>query len=162
MKTLYLLRHAKSDWDDPSLQDHDRPLAARGKRDAQRMAGHLADRGMKPELVLCSSARRTQDTLELLRPALGDEADVRVTDEIYDAAVSTVLGLVNGVSSDVASVMVIGHNPTTQDLALQLTGDGERDAVAQLHAKFPTCALAVLEIRVDNWADVAAGQAYLR
>src|SRR5215210_6948945 len=86
MKTLHLVRHAKSSWDDAALADHDRPLAPRGRRAAKLLAGYLHREGIAPELVLCSSARRARETLEGLAPALGDQVDVQIEPDIYGAA----------------------------------------------------------------------------
>ena len=142
MRTLYLLRHAKSSWDDPTLPDAKRPLAPRGRRDGKRIAEHLRRQGIEPELVLCSSAARTRETLELLRPALGG-ATVVVEDELYGASADRLLARVRLVPDEVGSVLVIGHNPGLHELALALASAG--DELERLEQKFPTAALATLE-----------------
>src|SRR4051794_26437716 len=119
MKRLYLLRHAKSSWKDPGLADHDRPLAGRGRRAAKAVARHLREQGIDPELVLCSTARRARETLERLEPALGRGA-VRVEPVLYGADAGALLEHLRGVSDAVGSVLVIGHNPGLQRLALGL------------------------------------------
>ena len=110
MHTVYLLRHAKSDWLDQTLPDHARPLAPRGRRDAKRIAKHLRRRGIEPMLVLCSSAERTRETLELVRPALGG-APVQIEDGLYAAANDELLERLRVLPEQSASVLVIGHNP---------------------------------------------------
>jgi phosphohistidine phosphatase len=140
---LYLLRHAKSSWDDPGRPDRERPLAPRGMRDAKRVAKHLGRLGVAPELVLCSPAARTRETLERVLPALAG-VDVQVDDELYGAPSEALLERLRAVPDEVGSVMLIGHNPGLQDLALTLASDNAlRERVA---AKFPTAALATLAL----------------
>jgi len=156
--TLRLLRHAKSSWDDPTLADRERPLAPRGVRDAKRIATHLGGRGIEPELVLCSSAVRTRETLDLVRPALGDP-QVLFEDGIYDASADALLGRLRSVPDSVASVLLLGHNPGVQDLTLRLAAAGaRRDVVA---TKFPTCALATLAVPNADWRDLGDEEAEL-
>jgi phosphohistidine phosphatase len=100
MRTLFLLRHAKSSWDDPALPDHERPLAPRGLRDAKRIAKHVGRLGITPELVLCSTAVRTQQTLDLLRPKVG-EVTVQVEEQLYGASSETLLKRIRSVSDQV-------------------------------------------------------------
>jgi phosphohistidine phosphatase len=157
VSTLYLLRHAKSSWDDPSLPDDERPLAPRGRRDGKRIAEHLRRLEIEPELVLCSSAARTRETLELVRPALGG-ATVLVEDELYAASSDQLLARVRQVPDAVASVLVIGHNPGLERLGLALASTG--DELERLEEKFPTGALATLEL-ADGWSRAAPGGATL-
>jgi phosphohistidine phosphatase len=162
VRTLFLLRHAKSSWADPTLDDHDRPLAPRGRRAARRIADHLRMvQAVRPQLVLCSSARRARETLAELTPVLGDHVEVVVTDDLYGADADEMLRLLREIGRDIASVMIVGHNPGTHDLALELTGDGDEAAIAQLHTKFPTGALATLQLGHASWDQLTAGQAYL-
>ena len=158
MRSLYLLRHAKSSWSDPTLPDRERPLAPRGQRDAKRIAGHLVRLGIAPELVLCSSARRTRETLELLEPALG-AATVRLEAELYGASAETLLERLRAVPEPVASVLLIGHNPGLEDLALELASAGTE--LARLETKFPTAALATLTIATATWQRLSRGDAVL-
>src|SRR5262245_56787608 len=123
MNTLYLLRHAISSWVDQTLSDKDRPLAPRGRRDAKRLVQHLVQLGIEPELVLCSSARRTRETLELVRPALGLTPTVSLEAELYAASSDVLLARVCAVPEAVDSVMLIGHNPGLQQLAIVLASD---------------------------------------
>jgi phosphohistidine phosphatase len=157
VRTLYLLRHAKSSWDDPGLADHERPLAPRGRRDGERVAEYLGREEIEPELVLCSSAARAQETLELVRPALGSST-VFVEDELYAASSDRLLARIRLVPEEVASVMVIGHNPGLEELALGLASTG--DELGRLEEKFPTAALATLVLS-PAWAALAPGDATL-
>jgi phosphohistidine phosphatase SixA len=109
-KRLYLLRHAKSSWKQPELADHDRPLASRGRRAAKAIARHLRERQIAPELVLCSTARRARETLERIEPALATAA-VRREPQLYRASADVLFERLRTVPDDVASVMLIGHNP---------------------------------------------------
>jgi phosphohistidine phosphatase len=161
MSTLLLWRHAKSSWDDPMLDDHDRPLAPRGVKAARVMATHVSASGLSPALVLCSSARRTRDTLAALRPSLADTSEVRIDEQLYGSTSSAILAVLHDVDPVVSSVMVIGHNPGLEDLALMLAGEGEPNALAQLRTKFPTGSLAVLALGNVTWPELTAGSAYL-
>lgn len=154
MRTLLLLRHAKSSWDDPGLVDHDRPLSPRGVRAAKKVAGHLHESGLRPDLVLCSSARRTRQTLEGLELILGGTVEVRIETELYGASSHELLLRLQAVDPAVSTVLVIGHNPGLEDLAVDLAGDGEPAALTELHTKFPTAALAVFDLGGDEWADL--------
>jgi phosphohistidine phosphatase len=158
MKRLYLLRHAKSSWDDPELADRDRPLAQRGRDAAKTMAQHLRREGVAPELVLCSPSARTRQTLAGITPGLGENADVRIEDELYAASAATLLELLHELPDEVGSVMLIAHNPGIQDLALNLAGGGA--AVERVRSKFPTAALATLELDV-SWHELEPGGAEL-
>lgn len=160
MRTLYVLRHAKSDWHHPGLADHDRPLAPRGERAAARMAEHLRSEGIEPTVVLCSSARRARQTLAALEPVLGD-ADVRIESGLYGADVVALLEQLAVVDDDVDSVLLIGHNPGLHELALELAGDGDADVVEQLRAGLPTAALVTLALDRSAWSDLAPGTARL-
>jgi phosphohistidine phosphatase len=159
MRTLYLLRHGKSSWSDPRLPDHERPLAQRGRRDAKRIAKHLVRLGIKPQLVLCSSAERTRETLELVRPALGATPTVRLEAELYAASADRLLERLRTVPEEVASVLLIGHNPGLHDLALVLASAGAD--LELLEAKFPTAALATLSLAKATWGRLSRGDAVL-
>ncbi len=155
-RRLYLLRHAKSSWKDQRLADHERPLAGRGRRAAKAIRRHVKEQGIDPELVLCSTAKRARQTLEGIEPALGRGA-VRVEAELYGAGSAALLARLQHVPARVRSVMVIGHNPALQDLALLLARDGS----TELEVKFPTAALATLAFRGPSWAVLDRGKADL-
>src|SRR3954468_4693715 len=122
MKRLYLLRHAKSSWDEPGLADRDRPLAPRGRKAARLIAEHMRREGIAPELVLCSPARRAHQTLDAILPALGDKATVMVEPELYGASEPELIERLRRLADSVGSAMLIGHNPGIQGLALTLAG----------------------------------------
>lgn len=153
-RRLYLLRHAKSSWTHPELADHDRPLAGRGRRAAAAMAHHMAEQRIVPELVLCSTARRTRETYERIEAALAG-APVRYEHRLYEASAEDLLERVRAVPDESNSVLLIGHNPAIEQLALQLARPSpERD---DLQSKFPTAALATLELTGSHWHDLQPG-----
>ena len=148
-RRLLLLRHAKSSWDDPSLADRDRPLNSRGRRAATTMGQYLRDHDLAPDLVLCSSAARTRETLERLD--LGTAARVLIEDDLYAADASDLFARLRRAPPDAAMVLLIGHNPGVHELAIMLTGDVERPPA------FPTGALAVVRVPAPAWTDLAVG-----
>jgi phosphohistidine phosphatase len=154
VKRLYVLRHAKSSWDEPGLDDQDRPLAPRGRGAAGKVAAHMTQAGIRPSLVLCSSALRTRQTLGLLCDALESRVEVRIEPAFYGAGEDELLEALRGVPGRVPSVLLIGHNPGVQKLALSLTGRGDEALVARLEEKMPTAALASLEFTGDRWTEV--------
>ena len=158
-KILYLVRHAKSDWEDPGLADRDRPLAARGRKAASALAGHIERSGISPALVLCSPARRTMDTLRLISGSFRGPVEILVEDELYGAPMGELLRRLRNVPAPTPSVMLIGHNPAIHELALRLAGTG--DNLKQLKAKFPTGAMATLAIP-GPWMDLGDDPAELR
>jgi phosphohistidine phosphatase len=157
-RRLYLLRHAKSSWKQPELADHERPLAGRGRRAAKAIARHLDQQAIAPELVLCSTARRARETFEWIEPVL-DRAVARYERELYGATAQALLERLRSVPDGVAEVMLIGHNPALEQLARELAGPSR--ARAQLGEKFPTAALATLELAGSSWRDLGPGGAEL-
>ncbi len=135
-KQLLLLRHAKSSWDDPSLADDDRPLASRGRKAAKQMGAHMHRQQIPVVLVLCSSARRARETLDLVAPT----GEIRIERELYRATAAELLERLRRVPDEVDAVMLIGHEPAIRDLAVGLVGCGSELA----DRKFPTAALATL------------------
>lgn len=155
---LLLVRHAKSAWNEPSIPDHDRELAPRGVGALPLLRDHLDRAEQRPDLVMCSSSRRTIDTLAGIRPIVSERALVRVEPRIYGASVHTLLELLRDLEDDIACAMLIGHNPGMQDLALLLAGAGESDTHAQLLTKFPTAAAVTLSFD-RPWSQLGAGRA---
>jgi phosphohistidine phosphatase len=155
-KRLVLVRHAKSSWTNPDLADHDRPLNARGRDAATAVGQFLHGSGVRPDLVLCSSATRARQTLERLH---FEGAAVVIEDDLYGAGASALLTRVLAVPNEVHTLAVIAHNPGIEDLA-RLLADQRDDLEAA--GKFPTGAVADLEFAIDAWAEVAPGQGQLR
>lgn len=160
MKTLYLLRHAKSSWDDTGLSDHDRPLSARGRKAARAMASVLAKQRPGPKIVLCSSALRARQTWEPIAAALVRPPEVRLDERLYGADAARLLDLVSEIPEGISAALVVGHNPGLQDLALELSGDGRETDLARLRDKFPTGALATFTVG-GRWVELGPGGAYL-
>jgi len=161
MKTLLLLRHAKSSWDDDSLTDHDRPLAPRGRRAAPLMARYMVENDHLPDLVLCSTSTRTRQTWAGVEDELAAEIPTEFVEELYLAGPGRMLRLLQHHGGDADVVLMIGHNPGSHELALALP-DADRDRrVEKMYRKFPTAALAVIEFDVEDWADVVPGMGSL-
>lgn len=154
-RRLTIVRHAKSDWGDFSLADIDRPLNARGQRDTPAMGRRLCERGDSPDRIICSPALRAKTTAELLADELGYPLErLQVEDTIYEAPVSALLEVVQACSSGDAHVMMVGHNPGSEQFVRFLTGESVGD--------FVTCAVADLDLEVDHWAAAGPGTAKLR
>jgi phosphohistidine phosphatase len=158
-KRLFILRHAKSSWDNPGLDDHERPLAPRGRRALEVMSAHMQARGIAPDVVLCSTSRRTRETLD----GIAVSGERLIERALYSATCEEVLVRLRELPDGVSSAMVIGHNPTLQMLVLRLTNhaagvtDPRRDEIKR---KYPTGALATLSFECA-WSDLAAGRARL-
>jgi phosphohistidine phosphatase len=150
-RRLYVLRHAKSSWDDPGLSDHDRTLAPRGLKATELLAKHLHEHRIQPDLVLCSTAVRAQRTLE----GIGLDGQRSIEEELYTASAGQWIERLNRVPDETESVMAIGHNPALQQLVLALAGSDE-----EVERKFPTAALATLSLDCA-WSEVQPGCAEL-
>jgi phosphohistidine phosphatase len=148
VKRLIVVRHAKATHK-PGFEDFDRPLTGRGQRDAMAAGEWLSARGFVPDLVLCSSARRTEQTWQGLAAALaaGREIEVWYEPQLYGASEDLTLDLVGSTPAGVSTLMVIGHNPAAQEVAATLTGQGD--------LAFPTCAIAVIDL--GDWARLRPG-----
>jgi phosphohistidine phosphatase len=145
MKSLLLLRHAKSSRDDPSLRDFDRPLNDRGKGDAKLMGRFMRDQGIQPELVISSPAKRAQRTAELVLKAAGLTITPVYDKRIYEAEVHHLMQVISEIESSINLAMLVGHNPGFEELFHALTGES-RD--------FPTAALARIELNAAVWDKV--------
>jgi phosphohistidine phosphatase len=156
MKTLLLMRHAKSSWDNPALADHDRPLTPRGRKGAALIAKYLRRGGLEPSIVLCSSATRARETLEQLRPSFSDSTIIKFEPKLYGADSKELMTRIRRLSQASQSALVIGHNPAIQELVLALVPKGRKsDAIRQ---KFPTAALAILDVSIDEWRLLKPGE----
>jgi phosphohistidine phosphatase len=157
MRTLYLLRHAKSDRSDPGLADSERPLAPRGRRDAPAMGAYMHHRHYRPDLILCSTSVRTRETLTLLLPELGAKVATAHDRKLYLASAEAMLQRLREVDEEVGSVLMIGHNPGMARLAAVLAPRGDRHALARMREKYPTSGLAVIHMHVDRWEQAEPG-----
>lgn len=166
MRRLLLLRHAKSSWDHGELDDVSRPLSPRGRRAAPLIGRHISRQGLVPDLVLCSTAERTRQTLELViaeweRPA-GDSAKVEMRASLYLSPPGELLASIRRLEDDIECAMIIGHNPGIAVLAGQLAATGDPHGMKAMAAKFPTAALAVLDLDVDSWKEATPGTGCLQ
>jgi phosphohistidine phosphatase len=161
MLTLTLFRHAKSSWGHPALEDFDRPLNERGERDAPRTAAFLAEQAYVPDLILCSSAKRTRQTLDLTLPAWKPRPKVDYSDALYHATAPAMLAMLRDAPAEAKHVMIIGHNPGLESFATRLIGEGDKNDRLVIATKFPTAAAAVITFEAKSWADVEPGSGYL-
>ena len=159
MRTVILLRHGKSSWSDSTLADIDRPLAPRGERASRRIAKYIRRKRIRPTLVLCSPSLRTRQTLEAIEPSLGKGYSIELVPQLYAASERELLEQLQALPESVSSVMLIGHNPGLQNLALVLASRGAD--LPQLEEKFPTGVLATLVVHSESWAGLSPGDAEL-
>ena len=157
MRTLLLLRHAKSSWENAGLADVDRPLAPRGRRVAPLMARRMVEQGWVPDLVLCSQALRVRQTWQLMAPLLGEAIPCKTLRSLYPGAPSRLLMALHRAPPEAGTLLLIGHNPGLEMLATDLCGRGSEQALARMSAKFPTAGLAVIRFDGDDWSDLASG-----
>ena len=146
MKTLLVLRHAKSNWSDPALDDHERPLNKRGLRDGPRMGELVRAHGLLPDVVISSDAVRARLTAEAVVEAARCAGEILLDPRLYLAGPADILSLLRRVEEKAQTVMIVGHNPGLEDLVAQLTGE-RRD--------LPTAALAQIDLPIDQWRDLS-------
>jgi phosphohistidine phosphatase len=146
MKTLLILRHAKSSWKNSDLADHDRPLNKRGKRDAPRMGELLVREALVPDLIICSSAKRAKKTTKLLAKESGYEGEIFFERDLYAAWPEAYINALCAVPDEYERVMIVGHNPGLEDLLALLTGEAER---------MPTAALADISLPIEHWEELS-------
>ena len=161
MRTLYVLRHAKSDWGDSSLRDFDRPLNGRGWKAAKAIGREMRERELAPDLVLVSPAARTIETLARVQEGYGGKFKAVETRSIYLAETETLLDLVRGAPADADRLMIVGHNPGMHELVVALS-EGPQDLRNEAADKFPTGALAEISFDVRDWVNVAPGTGRIR
>lgn len=150
VKELLLLRHAKSSWNPPLPRDFDRPLNRRGQRAARRMAEWFSRARRRPDVVLCSSAARTRETLDFLRESLG-RPEIRYERILYLASAKRLLARLRKLPASARSVLLIGHNPGLRMLALLLSANRPPEARTRIEVKFPTAALACFRVDAKTW-----------
>lgn len=146
MKTLYILRHAKSSWDNPSLADFERPLNERGFKAAPFMGETMARNNFQPALILSSPAERAKQTAMIIKKAGRLKAEIRYEERIYEASPLRLMGIISEHDNDFESLMLVGHNPGFEGLVKILTGEIQ---------SMPTAALAVVDVKVENWSDIS-------
>ena len=147
MKTLLLLRHAKSSWKDDEARDFDRPLNQRGLKAAPAIGRLIRKRKLQPDLVVGSPAERARQTTQLVIEAAGLKTELRYDERIYEASVARLMGVVSELDDEAGMVMLVGHNPGFEELLEVLTGEAH---------KMPTAALACIELNIEKWNKVRA------
>ncbi len=157
MRNLFLLRHAKSSWDEPGLDDFERPLAPRGTKACEAMKAYIRKARIAPALILCSPARRARDTYILLADAFPRRCEVRFEYGLYEAGSQALLKRLRRVENKVPSVMMIGHNTGIEHLALALTSGTDTKPLKRMREKYPTLALASIEIKKGTWSTAGPG-----
>jgi len=145
MKTLLVLRHAKSSWNDSSLDDHERPLNERGRRDAPRMGELVQEYGLLPDLVVSSDAVRAQLTAEAVVESAGYTGEILLDERLYLASPAEIILVLRTMREDAGTIMIVGHNPGLEELVEQLTGERQ---------DLPTAALAQIALPIDRWDDL--------
>lgn len=155
-RRLMLLRHAKSAWPE-GVADKDRPLAARGEKAAPLIGNYMAREGLHPDVALISPARRTQETWTLVRERLPGQVELREHAGIYEVSAMKILDILARVEPTYRSVLILGHNPGLQELALLLTDAENADARRRLAEKFPTAGLAVIDFGAADWQGIHEG-----
>ena len=152
MLTLILLRHAKSGWIDPGLGDHERQLTKRGTKAASLMGRYIADNNLTPNLILCSDATRTRETLVLVLQGLGSRTlQTVITEDLYLATPDTISATIARQAGGARSIMVIGHNPGLHTLALSLPVNSTTTDFTELAVKYPTAALVEISFNIKAW-----------
>lgn len=153
MKTLYILRHAKSSWDNSDLSDFERPLNERGYGDAPLMGEILKERGFQPALILSSPAKRAEQTAALVRQSAEISGETSFDERIYEASPARLLEVIGEQNNQFDSILLVGHNPGLEGLINFLIGE--------LHP-MPTAALAVIDLEIENWSEINSVKGVLR
>ncbi len=148
MKTLYVLRHAKSDWNDARLTDFERPLNERGLHAARKMGEFLREREIVPDSIISSPARRASETAQIVKQAAGFSAEIHFEPRIYEASIGDLIEIVSTVENNCEKLLIVGHNPGFEQLVESLTGELQQ---------MPTAALAEIELPIENWREMMNG-----
>jgi phosphohistidine phosphatase len=158
MKRLALLRHAKSSWDDPALDDFNRPLNDRGWKAARRMGRELKHRDMRFDLVLASTAARVRETIDGVQEKFDFGAPIQFEPTMYGASAESLLSIVRALPETVHKALLVGHNPGLERLLVELTRDDAGGLRQRVAGKYPTGALAVVELPAHRWGEIAPGK----
>jgi phosphohistidine phosphatase len=158
MKTILLLRHAKSDRDNPALADYERPLAKRGFKDAPRMGAVLASFEMRPDRILASPARRAKETAELVAEACGYKKEIEWHEAFYGGNAEDLIAALQRLPHSVEKVLLVGHNPTMEETVSALISGDEQEPIIAM----PTAALACLQIDIRDWVELEPGEGLLQ
>jgi phosphohistidine phosphatase len=160
MRRLILMRHAKAEGP-IAAGDHARALAPRGRAAAPVMGAYLAGEGLLPDLAVVSDARRTRETWGLVATSFAEAVPARFERAVYEASRAGLVAFLRTLGEGPKTLMLVGHNPGMAAVALWLAGHGDRYALARMRAKYPTSAVAVLDLPIESWADLAEGEGRL-
>lgn len=157
MKRLLVMRHAKSSWDDPRQRDFDRPLNERGRMAAPLIAAAIAEKGWRPDVILCSPALRTRETLDRMKPRLGPSIPVAYRDGLYLASLDRLYSEIERLSDQDTTALVIAHNPGVQELSLSLCDEPScaSDRFERIAIKFPTGAVTAFALPASGWRQIS-------
>lgn len=153
MKTLYVLRHAKSSWDDRSLSDFQRPLNKRGNRTAPFMGELMSNKNFIPQTIISSPAERAQETASLVKRAAHFDAEIQFNQGIYESSTHNLLYILGGIDDEYSSALIVGHNPGFEGIVEALGGEYQR---------MPTAALAVIDLNIESWSEAKPNCGTLR
>ena len=156
MRRLLLLRHAKTERAEPGARDRDRKLTKRGRTDAPVIGAYMDRHGLVPDLVLVSPATRAKETWTLLAKAFAKEPPATRDERIYNAGADQLVGII-AETRDARSLLVVGHNPGLQDLAVRLIASGDIETHERVREKVPTCGLVVIDLAFEDWSRLRAG-----
>lgn len=149
MKTVLILRHAKSSWEFDNLADHDRPLKNRGKQDAEKMGNFILKKGLVPQCIISSTAARARKTAQLVADACDYDADIELDASLYNASPENIRRLLRRLDDSIGRVMLVGHNPCMEELIEELI-----EELTESPVSLPTCALAHIDLPVSSWSEV--------
>lgn len=155
MRRLMLLRHGKSAWPD-GVDDHERPLAKRGRTTCSLMGRYMVDEALLPDLAMVSTARRARESWKLVRPAFTQDIVQHDEPRIYEASADAILDVVRKTRPGVRTLLLVGHNPGLHELALKLIGEGSPSDLSRLQRKYPTAGLVVIDFKITHWSKVSA------
>ena len=154
MRTLIFLRHAKSSWALPGVDDFDRPLNDRGNNAAPQMATWLANKGIKPDVIVCSSAKRTRETLAHIEPLFSQEVATILEPDLYLASSTALFECAEKLDDGYETAMLLAHNPGLHDAALSALTAASRRESGEMRSRFPTCACAIISLPIDRWSEI--------
>ena len=158
MLKLLLMRHAKSSWDDPDYSDHQRPLNKRGLKTAPKMGAYIARQNLTPSLLLSSTATRARQTTQLASEQFDNEVETQFIDDLYSfTGYPGALNVIRNRADRQSPLMIVGHNPTLEELADELIAAGNSNARAMMNQKYPSAGLAIIDFDINKWADLQTG-----
>ncbi len=154
MLHLMLVRHAKSDWGDKGVHDHDRVLNPSGWKAAAKLGTHIHEHHLHPKLILCSTALRTRQTLMEIMPYLRNDTRIQLLRDLYNSSEGDYIDAIRAYGGGFDTVLVIGHNTAIQDTALELVGKGNPEYIAQIQSKYPSGTLTTIDFEEHRWSEI--------